>query len=30
MTAKIIVGVLACTRKTSEHEPITTTYFTFV
>lgn len=30
MTAEIIVGVLACTRKTSEHGPVTTTYFTFV
>lgn len=30
MTAKIIVKVLACTRKTSEHGPVTTTYFTFM
>lgn len=30
MMAEIIVGVLACTRKTSEHGPVTTTYFTFV
>lgn len=30
MTAEIIVGVLACARKTSEHGPVTTTYFTFV
>lgn len=30
MTTEIIVGVFACTRKTSEHGPVTTTYFTFV
>ena len=30
MVTEIIVGVLACTRKTSEHVPVTTTYFTFV
>lgn len=30
MTTEIIVGALACTRKTSEHGPVTTTYFTFV
>lgn len=30
MTAEIIVDVFACTRKTSEHGPVTTTYFTFV
>ena len=30
MTAEIIVGVLACTHKTPDHGPVTTTYFTFV
>ena len=30
MITEIIVGVLACTRRTSEHGPVTTTYFTFV
>lgn len=30
MITEIIVGVLACTSRTSEHGPVTTTYFTFV
>lgn len=30
MTTEIIVDVFACTHKTSDHGPVTTTYFTFV
>ena len=30
MITEIIVGDLACTRRTSEHGHVTTTYFTFV
>lgn len=30
MITEIIVGVLACTSRTSGHSPVTTTYFTFV
>ena len=30
MTTEIIVDVFACTHKTLDHDPVTTTYFTFV